>query len=207
MAALRSVDPAPISGLDALLINQIAFYDDPVRFTGAVNKVCDEMEGRIQTGDKVSPKGAPRVLLSGCPMAVPNWKLPAIIEASGGVIVGEESCVGERGVRNLVDDSATDLDGLMDAIVDRYFQIDCAIFTPNEERLQHIESMAKEYRADGVIHYALQFCTPYMIESLPVERRLHEKGIPCLRIETDYSQEDTGQLRTRTEAFLEVIGK
>lgn len=31
LAALRAADPAPISGRDALLINQISFYDDPMR--------------------------------------------------------------------------------------------------------------------------------------------------------------------------------
>lgn len=205
LAALRASDPAPISGLDALLINQIAFYDDPVRFTESANKVCDEVEIRIQRSDGIAPQGTPRVLIAGCPMSVPNWKLPTIIETSGGVIVGEESCVGERGTRNLVDESGTELDVLMDAIVDRYFQIDCAIFTPNNERMEHVESMAKEYKANGVILYSLQFCSPYMIESFSIERNLGAKGIPCMRIETDYSQEDIGQLKTRVEAFLEVL--
>jgi len=34
-----------------------------------------------------------------------NWKLPWIIETSGAVIVGGESCVGERGVPNLTEDT------------------------------------------------------------------------------------------------------
>lgn len=205
LAALRSADPSPISGLDALLINQIAFYDDPVRFTDSVNKVCDELEVRIKNKKGVARKGTPRILISGCPMAIPNWKLPAIIESSGGVIVGEESCVGERGTRNLVADPGASVDALMEAIVDRYFQIDCAIFTPNRERSEHVESMAKAYKADGVIHYALQFCSPYTVESFLVDKNLTAKGIPCMKIETDYSQEDTGQLKTRVEAFLETL--
>lgn len=205
LAALRAADPEPISGLDALLINQVAFYDNAVRFTDSVNKVCDELEARTKRGKGIAPKGTPRILMAGCPMAVPNWKLPAIVETSGAVIVGEESCVGERGTRNLVDTSGHTVDALMDAIVDRYFQIDCAIFTPNDDRMKHIESMAREYKADGVILYSLQFCSPYAIESFVVEKKLAEKGIPSLRIDTDYSQEDVGQLKTRVEAFLEVI--
>ncbi|MBM3132954.1 MAG: 2-hydroxyacyl-CoA dehydratase [Chloroflexi bacterium] len=207
LAALRSTDPAPISGLDALLINQVAFYDDPVRFTASVNKVCDELETRVKKGEGVAPRGTPRILVSGCPMAVPNWKLPAIIESSGGVIVGEESCVGERGNRNLVDESGSTQKALMDAIVDRYFKIDCAIFTPNPDRTEHIESMAKQYKADGVIHYSLQFCQPYTMESFAVEQKLKEHGIPCYRIETDYSQEDIGQIKTRVATFLEMLGQ
>jgi benzoyl-CoA reductase/2-hydroxyglutaryl-CoA dehydratase subunit BcrC/BadD/HgdB len=206
LSELRKADPAPISGLDALLINQVFFYDDPVRFTDSVNKICDELEERINAGKGVTSNGVPRIVLSGCPMAVPNWKLPWIIETSGAVIVGEESCVGERGVRNLVDDSGDTVDALMEAIVDRYFKVDCAIFTPNPDRLEHVEEMYSTYRADGVVHYGLQFCQPYQIESLEVEKALENNGLPALRIDTDYSMEDVEQLKTRVEAFLERIG-
>jgi benzoyl-CoA reductase/2-hydroxyglutaryl-CoA dehydratase subunit BcrC/BadD/HgdB len=203
--ALRKADPVPISGLDALLANQVYFYDDPGRYTKSVNALCDELEKRIENGEGVFPKGAPRVLLSGCPMAVPNWKVPWIIESSGATIVGEESCVGERGTRNLVDDSGRSVEELMEAIIDRYFQVDCAIFTPNPDRVEHAAEMFQGYKADGVIHYSLQFCQPYIMESMPVEKALEEKSIPTLRIETDYSMEDAGQLKTRIEAFIEQI--
>lgn len=202
---LRQADPVPISGLDALLANQVYFYDDPGRYTKSVHALCDELEKRIEKGEGVFPKGAPRVLLSGCPMAVPNWKVPWIIESSGATIVGEESCVGERGTRNLVDDSGKSVEELMEAIIDRYFQVDCAIFTPNPDRMEHAAEMAQGYKADGVIHYSLQFCQPYIMESMPVEKALEAKKIPTLRIETDYSMEDVGQLKTRVEAFIEQI--
>lgn len=202
---LRSADPAPISGLDALLANQVYFYDNPARFTESVNKICDELEKRVEEKKGVFAEKTPRILISGCPQAVPNWKFPSIVETSGAVIVGEESCVGERGVRNLVDESADTIDEMMNAIVDRYFQVDCAIFTPNTDRLQHIKEMAKAYKADGVIHYGLQFCQPYLMESIPVENALEKENIPCLRIETDYSMEDVGQLKTRIEAFVEQL--
>ena len=207
LSGLRKAEPAPISGLDALLANQVFFYDNPVRFTDSVNKICDELELRIEKQEGIMPQGTPRILISGCPMAVPNWKLPWIIETSGAVIVGEESCVGERGTRNLTDDSGNTVEKLMEAIIDRYFKIDCAIFTPNPERLEHIVDMAETYKADGVIHYGLQFCQPYSMEAMAVEKSLEEKGIRTLRIETDYSMEDVAQLKTRVEAFVEVISK
>jgi benzoyl-CoA reductase/2-hydroxyglutaryl-CoA dehydratase subunit BcrC/BadD/HgdB len=65
--------------------------------------------------------------------------------------------------------------------------------------------MYKEYRADGVIHFGLQFCQPYLMEAIPVEKALESKNIPVLRIETDYSMEDVGQLKTRIEAFAEML--
>ena len=93
----------------------------------------------------------------------------------------------------------------MDAIVDRYLTIDCAIFTPNPSRVEHVLSMVRQTGAHGVIHYGLQFCSPYLIEAGPVEKRLERDGIPTLRIETDYSQEDVGQIRTRVESFIERL--
>ena len=205
LSSLRKADPTPISGLDALLANQVFFYDNPARFTESVNKICDELEKRISEKKGVFPEKTPRILVSGCPQAVPNWKLPFIVETSGAVIVGEESCVGERGTRNLTDESGETVEEMIEAIVDRYYQVDCAIFTPNPERLNHIQEMVTACKADGVIHYGLQFCQPYLMESMPVEKALEEKNIPCLRIETDYSMEDVGQLKTRIEAFIEQL--
>jgi len=205
LSALRKATPSPISGLDALLVNQIAFYDDPLRFTRSVNDLCDELEERVKGRIGVSQNGTARILVSGSPMAVPNWKIPFIIETSGAVVVAEESCVGERSTRDLVSEDGDTLDKMIDAIVDRYFKIDCACFTPNEERTDHILDLAKEFKADGVIHYSIQFCTPYTVEAYKVEKAIQKTGIPFMKIETDYGMEDMGQLKTRIEAFLEMV--
>jgi benzoyl-CoA reductase/2-hydroxyglutaryl-CoA dehydratase subunit BcrC/BadD/HgdB len=131
LARLRHADPAPISGLDALLVNQVFFYDDPERYTASVNKLCDELEQRIEKQAGVAPGKTPRIVISGCPMAVPNWKLPSIVEGANAVIVGEESCVGERGTQNLVATEGDTVETLIDNLVDRYFTIDCAVSAPS----------------------------------------------------------------------------
>ena len=201
---LRAAVPVPISGRDSLLINQVSFYDDPVRFTAKIGELCDELEERVRSGEGVAPKETPRLMMSGCPMAVPNWKLPYIVESSGAIVVGEESCIGTRNTRDLIDESAETFDGMIDAIVDRYMKIDCACFTPNTERLDNIVRMAQDLKVQGVIHYALSFCQPYAIEAYRVEKALRSAGIPMLSIETDYGMEDVEQLKTRVEAFVEM---
>ncbi len=205
LTRLRAADPAPISGRDALLINQVSFYDDPVRFTQSINTLCDQIEERIKEGKGVAPTGTPRLLLAGCPMAVPNWKLPYVVESSGAVIVGEESCIGTRNTRDLVDESGETVEQMIDAIVDRYLKIDCACFTPNQERMDNVTALARELKAQGVIQYSLMFCQPYGHEALKVGKRLQAEGIPGLAIETDYSMEDVEQLKTRVEAFVEML--
>lgn len=205
LAVLRSATPVPVSGLDALLASQVFFYDDPIRFTSSVNAICDELEQRIERNEGVTSGSVPRILLSGCPMAVPNWKVPHIIETSGAVIVGEEMCTGERGWQLETANTGQTVDELIDAITGRYYEIDCAIFTPNPTRMEHIRQMVERTKADGVLHYNLQFCQPYTMESMGIEKELENAGIPVLAIDTDYSQEDAGQIRTRVEAFIERI--
>jgi benzoyl-CoA reductase/2-hydroxyglutaryl-CoA dehydratase subunit BcrC/BadD/HgdB len=65
--------------------------------------------------------------------------------------------------------------------------------------------MVHEYRAAAVVSYVLPFCDPYAVEAYREEKTLKAEDIPLLRIETDYSQHDTGQLKTRIEAFLEIL--
>jgi len=138
-------------------------------------------------------------------MAVPNWKLPFVLESSGAVVVAEESCIGTRNTRDLVAEDGRTLDELIDRIVDRYLKIDCACFTPNVERIEHVVEMARALKVDGVVHYALQFCQPYTIESFKIERALRTAGIPLLKIETDYGMEDVDILKNRVQAFVEMI--
>jgi benzoyl-CoA reductase/2-hydroxyglutaryl-CoA dehydratase subunit BcrC/BadD/HgdB len=205
--AARKASPAPISGKDALLAVQVAFYDDVPRFTQMVNKLADELEARVAAGTGVAPVGAPRVLVTGSPMSIPNWKLPDIIEKAGGVVVTEELCTGSRYYEKLVAEDASSMDAMLDDIAEKYLDINCACFTPNPGRIDDVIRLAKEYNADGILHYALQFCGPYTIEAYSVEKAAQDAGIPVLRVDTDYSMEDVGQLQTRIEAFLEMLEK
>ena len=206
LAELRKNSPAPISGKDSLLIEQIAMYDDEERFTLKVNELCGELEKRVKEGRGVHKPGAPRIIVTGTPMAIPNWKVPHIIESSGAIIVAEELCTGLRYFENTVPEDSESMDQWLEAIAERYMNINCACFTPNTGRMEKLVHLAQEYNADGIIHCSLSFCDPYMIEANRVEKVLKEKGIPMLKIETDYGQEDVGQLKTRIEAFLEMIG-
>ena len=204
---LRKVRPVPISGRDVLLVAQISFYDDVIRNTQQINTLCDELDKRVAKRIGVAPADIPRILISGSPMAIPNWKLHYLIESAGAVVICEESCIGTRAFSDLVSEDGKTLDTQLKNIADRYINIHCACFTPNEERLDDIVRLAKEYQADGVIHYNLQFCHTYANEAVKVEKTLQKAGIPLLRIETDYSDEDMGQLRTRIDAFLEMLRK
>lgn len=202
---LRKNENLPISGCDVLLISQIAFYDDPARFTQMTNKLCDELDQRVKDGVSVVPAGTKRIMLTGTPLAIPNWKLHNIVETSGAAIVCEEMCTGTRYFENLVDESKTTLEDQYMALAERYMKINCACFTPNEGRIDDILRLAREYKVDGIIDVNLKFCNLYDTEGYFVEKAMKEAGIPVLGIETDYTDSDAGQLRTRISAFIEML--
>jgi len=188
-------------------VTQVSFYDDPARDTQMINTLCDELDTRVAKGEGVFPKNAPRILISGSPMAIPNWKMHHILESAGAAVICEESCTGTRHFSDLVPETEGTLDEQIRDIAERYMNIHCACFTPNDERLDDVVRLAREYKADGVVHYNLQFCHTYANEAVKVERTLAKANIPLLRVESDYSDEDTGQLRTRVDAFLEMVRK
>lgn len=199
---LRKNTPSPISGLDSLLITQIAFYDEPERFIEKTEELCDELEERVKNA---KPNGKKRIMITGTPMALPNWKMHSIVEGLDAEIVVEETCIGTRYFENEVSPEGDTIDDLVKNMAERYMNINCACFTPNDGRTEDILRYAKDYDIDGVIYYNLSFCHTYAIEYGQVEEVLKSNDIPVLMVETDYSEEDTGQIRTRVEAFLEMI--
>ena len=74
------------------------------------NKLADELEQRIAGGVSVVPAGTKRILVTGTPLAVPNWKLHNIIETSGAVVVCEGG--GDASVRLKLMEAVSALTGL-----------------------------------------------------------------------------------------------
>lgn len=107
-------------------------YDDVARFTEKVNELCDEIEARVKEGKGVIDASAPRIIITGTPMAIPNWKVSHIIETSGAVIVAEELCTGLRYFENTVPENGENLEQMLQYIAERYLKINCACFTPND---------------------------------------------------------------------------
>ncbi|MGA9187481.1 MAG: double-cubane-cluster-containing anaerobic reductase [Methanosarcina sp.] len=193
---LRKVDPPLISGLDVLKVMQKQYFLSTDELKKSLCMLIDEAE---QVEADWAHK--PRIMISGCPMAGGNTKVPEIIESKGGVIVAEESCTGTRSFWELVDE---DKDPML-ALAERYIRIPCSCMTPNDRRIDNILELAREFKVDGVVYYTLQFCHGYNIERYKVQQALKKAGIPMLSIETDYSDSDVEQIGLRVDAFMEML--
>ncbi len=200
----RLPDP-PISGLDALLVSQVALSQDIQTFISGCERLIDELQKRVEQGKSAYEHAGPRVMIAGTPSPMGNAKVHFALESSGLRVVADESCTGMRYYRDLVDESPDDIDGMVKAIADRYFSIDCSCFSPNKERIENIVRTINEYRIDGVVHNILSFCHTYNVEAGIIDKALARIEIPSLKIVTDYSFEDIEQLRVRIESFSELL--
>ena len=153
-----------------------------------------------------SKENRPRILITGSPIVFPNFKLPLLIEEMGGALVADETCMGERGAYDppaIVDQST---DGIMRALANKSTRpCTCPTFVDNKRRLYRIMQMLEDYRVQGVIYHVLRGCLVYDYEYQVMEEELGKLGIPIIRVESDYNEEDVEQLRIRVEAFIELI--
>ena len=164
----------------------------------------DELEQR--QGKAVCPARGPRVMIAGSPVIFPNLKLPQLIEELGAIVVADESCVGERALYDPVGHPERNLRAQLSALAARCLMpCVCPSFAPNQDRLVTLRRTIATHRIDGVVYHVLKGCVVYDFEVGRVESALKELEIPMVRIETDYSPEDVEQLRTRIEAFVEML--
>jgi benzoyl-CoA reductase/2-hydroxyglutaryl-CoA dehydratase subunit BcrC/BadD/HgdB len=195
---------APVSGLDMLSVfGSKGFFTETETYLRLLARFLEELEEMERIGKTECKRGAPRILLTGTPAGKGSEKVLRVIEESGAIVVCQESCSGIKTITSLVDEEEEDP---YLAIAKAYLQIPCPCMSPNRRRLELIGGFVKEYNIQGVVDLTWHGCHTYNIESYSLREYLVEKaGVPMLHIETDYSESDTEQLRTRIEAFLEVL--
>jgi benzoyl-CoA reductase/2-hydroxyglutaryl-CoA dehydratase subunit BcrC/BadD/HgdB len=198
---LRKQNPPTIWGKDALLVTNLGIYDDVSRWTAQVETLCNELANR----QPVCNSSAPRIMITGSPVVFPTWKIPTLTEESGGIIVIDDICTGSKELWDHIEPANWSMTGMLVGIADKYLMNTCACFTPNINRRDRIIQFIKEFKVDGVIYHTLQGCHIYGMEQHRIEKALTQINIPTLGIETDYSREDVEQIRTRLEAFIEMI--
>ena len=194
-------DPAPMEGsklFNVLYGSQFKF--DKEAMPAEIDALTEKIMKEYEEGEK--PERRKRILLTGCPSSGAPMKVVKAIEENGGNVVVYENCGGAKSVDRLIDEEAEDI---YQAIAERYLAIGCSVMTPDTNRYELLERLLDEYQVEGVVEMTLQACHTYNIEAKSIEKRVKEKGLPYIHIETDYSQADVGQLDTRIAAFLEMI--
>lgn len=152
-------------------------------------------------GRKPMKKGRPRIIVSGCPMSEGTLKVVELIEEAGGVVVAQETCSGLKPLMP-VDETGDPLE----AIARKHFRIPCSCMTPNRGRLELVEKLCSDFKAQGVVDLVWQACHTYSVESHTFGSHVRNNlGLSYLKIETDYGQSDRERLLIRIQTMLEMI--
>ena len=198
---LMTNDPAPVSGLDIVNTSYgSGFNMDVESLPGRINEMADMIEADYAAGKNIGKK--PRILVTGSPSGRAALKVIRAMEDSGAVVVAFENCSGLKSMI-LTDEENPNV---YDALARRYMSIGCSCMSPNPNRLAMLDRLIDEFKVDGVVDVILQACHTYNVETGLVGKLVKEKkGIPYAVVETDYSQADVGQIKTRMAAFIEML--
>ena len=201
----RAARPAALSVRDAFLVVQASFSGvDLEEWLKQARRVLDGVESFEPERERLRP----RMILTGAPIIWPNFKVLNLIEESGADIVGDTLCTGLQSCVDPVVYDEKSRGSLMRALAQRYiFASPCPCFVSQATRISRVLELVDEFAADGVINHGLRLCQLFDMETYRLSRVLKAQKVPFANIRTDYSLEDTEQLRVRLEAFLETVGE
>ncbi|OLS13307.1 MAG: 2-hydroxyglutaryl-CoA dehydratase D-component [Promethearchaeota archaeon CR_4] len=161
-----------------------------------IHAKLQEVKQRVPTGGKKF-----HVLLTGTPLDYPDFI--ELVESCDLDVVGVAFSMGS-------DYFARDVEKTGDPIGDiaRFLVAKPPNPTkhPPDPFLDFVLDEVKEVQADGIIYQALKFCEPYLYDSVYILNRFKEEGIPALFLEHEYTTQGLASLRTRIEAFKEILG-
>lgn len=150
----------------------------------------------------VAKSNAKRVLMTGCPIGGDVLKVLKLVDEEGAMIVGLDNCTGIKPYLGRIEEGTG---APLQAIAKRYLGIPCACMTPNNGRLDALDRQVSMLKPDLVVDLVLQSCHTYNVEAVKVEAHVRENlGVNYLKVVTDFSSQDLGQLKTRIGAALEM---
>jgi bzd-type benzoyl-CoA reductase N subunit len=193
---LRKLDRPPITGAEAMEVLNASQRMPKELFNRYLSQLLTELDGL-----DVEHGGRARLMVTGSVMNNPEFVRS--IEELGGLVVTDELCTSTR----YWSDSVV-LDGRppLEAISRRYLNnFPCARMVPSDGRFDRILQLVRNYKVDGVISQIIRYCVPYAHDLPLITERLSKIGVPTLALDVEYGTSGSGQIRTRVQAFLEML--
>jgi bzd-type benzoyl-CoA reductase N subunit len=194
---IKSNNPGSISGKDIHTIVKSSMMLDRRVLVERLSEIVHSLE-EVGHGGKPDKK---RIVLSGGICNHPD--VYSLIEESGGVVVWDDLCTGSRYFNGEIKLNGDPIA----AIADRYIgRVICpAKHATNYSRGENLIQVVKDNNAQGVLFLLLKFCDPHAFDYPYMKEYLDREGIPSLLLEVEDQLPSEGQLKTRFEAFFEML--
>jgi len=161
-----------------------------------------ELEAFLSQNKGQGMKGQAPVILSG---VLPNPpEILTLLDDLGVNVAHDDFLIGSR--RLLV--PANDLDDPFENLTESYFAMPPCSTKGSSigERAEYLFRLVDATDAKGVIFNVVKFCEPEWFDIPNLKEELKKRDISALALDTELNQGLSGQMVTRVEAFVEMIG-
>ena len=203
ISEMRKKDKPVITGYEFHVIDLVTYVCPKALILPYLRETLEELKARKP--DRKSPFRA-RVAIVGSEIDDPS--LTKLIEDVGALVVSDRYCFGSTPGREVIE--LKDDEPALRQICLHYMQVsECARWISDEKVLQRRETadrLAKEFKAEGIIYEQMKYCDYWGFERALVSHIMHDEyGWPVLSIDRLYNNGNSGQLRTRVQAFVESL--
>ncbi len=203
MMEMRKADNPVITGYEFHVIDLVTYVCPKALILPYLRETLEEL--RERKPDK-KPQFRARVAVIGSEIDDPQ--LTELIESCGALVVSDRYCFGSTPGRDIIK-LKDDEDALTQICLQYMEASECPRYISDEKVLQRRETsdrLAREYRADGIIYEQMKYCDYWGFERALASHVVAEDyGWPVLSIDRLYNNGNSGQLRTRVQAFVESL--
>ncbi len=203
LLCVRKRPRSSLSGTEAFVVGESFMRDDisvwAERCSSLAQSIAQSAEIEKSSGDE----SAPRILLTGSPAACEHLSPTQLIEQAGGRVVCDDSHsrlswlysenLSERGDRGRFASLAS------------HWAATCFCSLIGTQSEDNLIRAIDDFSVDGVVVHIYRTCAQLQMESSGFVRRLKEKGIPSLVLETEGDPNETSRLLVRIEPFIEML--
>ena len=200
---MRKAENPVITGYEFHVLNLVTYTCPKALILPYLRETLEELKTR-----EPDPKPAFRARVAIVGSEIDDPKLTKLIEDVGALLVSDRYCFGSTPGREVIE--LKDDEPALRQICLHYMEVsECARYISDEKVLQRRETsdrLAKEFGAEGIIYEQMKYCDYWGFERALVSHIMHDEyGWPVLSIDRLYNNGNSGQLRTRVQAFVESL--
>ena len=200
---MRKADNPVVTGYEFHVLNLVSFTCPKKLILPYLRETLEELRTR-----EPDPKPAFRARVAIVGSEIDDPSLTKLIEGCGALVVSDRYCFGSTPGREIIE-LKDDEPALPQICLHVMQHSECARYIADEKVLQRRETadrLAKEYKAEGIIYEQMKYCDYWGFERALVSHIMHDEyGWPVLSIDRLYNNGNSGQLRTRVQAFVESL--
>ena len=203
ISEMRKAENPVITGYEFHILNLVTYTCPKALILPKLRDTLKELKKR-----KPDEKPAFRARVAIVGSEIDDPQLTKLIEGCGALVVSDRYCFGSTPGREVIE--LNDTEDALTQICRHYMEVsECARYISDEKVLQRRETsdrLAKEFNAEGIIYEQMKYCDYWGFERALVSHIMHDEyGWPVLSIDRLYNNGNSGQLRTRVQAFVESL--